>query len=99
SGLDSSIAKEAKKAGGDAVILTNSETETKAIMSNTQKNSTSTANTSGNINASTYGNTTTGTFGATTTAASHTNSNSVAAPVQQQHTKYAVIKYLPDDSG
>ena len=98
SGLDSSIAKEAKKAGGDAVILTNLEAVTKGFISNTQTNTTTTANTSGNINANTYGNTTTGTFGATTTGSGQSNSNTFAAPVQQQHTKYAVIKYLADDS-
>jgi hypothetical protein len=98
SGLDSSIAKEAKKAGGDAVILTTSEAVTKGFISNTQTNSTSTANTSGNINATTSGNATTGTFGATTTASGQSNSTTFAAPVQQQHTKYAVITYLEDDS-
>jgi len=98
SGLDSSIAKEAKKAGGDAVILTNSEAVTKGSISNTHTNTTSTANTSGNINATTSGNTTAGTFGAATTASGQSNSTTFAAPVQQQHTKYAVIKYLADDS-
>ena len=98
SGLDSSIAKEAKKAGGDAVILVNSQAETKIVFHNTNTNSTSTANTSGNINATTSGSTTTGTFGATTTANSQSASTSYDTRWEQQHTKYAVVKYLIDDS-
>jgi hypothetical protein len=34
SGLDSSIAKETRRAGGDAVIIKNSEVETKAVFHN-----------------------------------------------------------------
>jgi hypothetical protein len=97
SGLDSSIAKEAKKAGGDAVVLTNAESVTKAYVSNTQANTTTTANTTGNFNATTNGNSTTGTFGATTTAHDQSNSTTFAAPIEQQHSKYAVIKYLADN--
>jgi hypothetical protein len=92
SGLDSSIAKEAKNAGGDAVILTNSEVVNKGYINNTQTNATTTANTSGNVNS------TTGNFGATTTAQGQSNSTSFAAPVEQQHSRYAVIKYWVDDS-
>jgi hypothetical protein len=99
SGLDSSIAKEAKKAGGDAVILTNSQAVTKAYINNTQTNSTATANASGSFNATTSGNSTAGTFGATTTAQGQSNSATIAVPAEQQHTKYAVIKYLADNSG
>jgi hypothetical protein len=99
SGLDSSIAKEAKKAGGDAVILTNSDAVPKGNVSNTQTNATTTANTAGNFDASTSGNSTTGTFGATTTAHDQSNSTAFAPPIEQQHTKYAVIKYLTDHSG
>jgi hypothetical protein len=98
SGLDSSIAKEAKKAGGDAVILVNAESVTKGYVNNTQTNSTTTANTAGNFNATTSGNSTNGTFGATTTAQNQSNSTTLAAPIEQQHTKYAVVKYLVDDS-
>jgi hypothetical protein len=99
SGRDSSIAKEAKKAGGDAVILTNSEAVTKGYISNTQTNTATTANTSGSLSATTSGNSTTGTFGATTTTQGQGNSATMAVPVEQQHTKYAVIKYLADNSG
>jgi hypothetical protein len=98
SGLNSSIAKEAKKAGGDAVILTNSEVETKFASHETATNSTGTASTSGNMNATTSGDTTTGTFGATTNATGHSTTSSYDLHVEQQHTKYAVIKYLADDS-
>ena len=96
SGLESSIAKEAKKAGGDAVILANSEVETKAVIHNSSTYSSGTANTSGNMNATTSGNTTTGTFGATTTAQGQSNTNAYDTKWEQQHTKYAVIKYLAD---
>jgi len=98
SGLDSSIAKEAKKAGGDAVILTNAEVVTKAFITNTQTNSSATANTSGSFNGTTTGTSTTGAYGATTTTQGSSNSTTVAAPIQQQHSRYAVIKYLADDS-
>jgi len=99
SGLESSIAKETKKAGGDAVILTNSEVEIKAVMHNSSTYSSGTANTAGNINATTSGNTTTGSFGATTTTQGQSNTNSYDTHWEQQHSKYAVIKYLADDSG
>jgi hypothetical protein len=99
SGLESSIAKEAKKAGGDAVVLTNSEVETKAVIHNSSTYSSGTANTSGNMNATTSGNTTTGTFGATTTAQGQSNTSSYDTKWEQQHTRYAVIRYLADDSG
>jgi hypothetical protein len=98
SGLDSSIAKETRKAGGDAVILTQSEVETKAVIHNASTNTLGTANTSGNVNATTSGNTTNGTFSATTTAQSQSNTSSYDTKWEQQHTKYAVIKYLVDDS-
>jgi hypothetical protein len=98
SGLNSSIAKEAKKAGGDAVILTNSEVETKFVSHETVTNGAGTANTSGNINATTNGNTTSGTFGATTTSVDHSATSSYDLRLEQQHTKYAVIKYLADDN-
>jgi hypothetical protein len=99
SGLDSSIAKEARKAGGDAVILTNSEAVTEGYINNTRTNAAMIANTSGSLNATTSGNTTTGTFGATTTTQDQSNSATIAVPVEQQHPKYAVIKYLSDASG
>lgn len=98
SGLESSIAKEAKKAGGDAVILTNSEVETKFVSHETSTNSTGTANTTGNMNATTSGNTTNGTFGATTNAVGHSTTSSYDLHVEKQHTKYAVVKYLVDDA-
>lgn len=53
SGLESSIAKEAKKAGGDAVILADSNVKTIAEFHNTSTQSSGTANTSGNVNATT----------------------------------------------
>ena len=89
----------AKAHGGDAVILTNSDAVTKGYVSSTQTNATTTPNTAGNFNASTSGNSTSGTFGATTVANDQSNSTAFAAPIEQQHTKYAVIKYLTDDSG
>jgi hypothetical protein len=77
SGRNSSIAKEAKKAGGDAVILTNSEAVSKEYISNTQTNTATTAN----------------------TTQGQSSNATIAVPVEQQHTKYAVIKYLADNSG
>jgi hypothetical protein len=99
SSLESSIAKEAKKAGGDAVILMNSQTATKAHVSNTQTNTPGTANTSGTFSAATSGNSTTGTLGAAATTQGQSKSATLAVPVEPQHSKYAVIKYLADRSG
>jgi hypothetical protein len=82
SGLESSIAREAKKAGGDAVILSGSESETKSYVGQTQ--------TTGRATATSYGN--------TTNAWGRSNSTSQAAAVQTQHTRYAVVKYLADDA-
>jgi hypothetical protein len=102
SGLESSIAKEAKKAGGDAVILMGTETETKGYvgLSNTNSQATSTTygNTNGTISGTTNGNTTTGQFqgntNSTTTTQAHSFSTGASAAVQNQHTRYAVVKYL-----
>lgn len=80
SGLESSIAKEAKKAGGDAVILMSAETETKGYVGQTQSNA--------------YGNATT--TGNTTNMWGHGNANTQMAAVQSQHSRYAVIKYIDD---
>jgi hypothetical protein len=79
-------------------LLAKTEVETKFISHETTTNSTGTANTSGNINTTTSGDTTTGTFGATTNAAGHSATSSYDLHVEQQHTKYAVVKYLLDDS-
>ena len=97
SGLESSIAKTAKKAGGDAVILSNSESETIDHINNSYTNSTVRANTTGNINATTSGNTSTGTYGAATTAQGQSFTTTDSVAVERQHTKYAVIKYLVDE--
>ena len=97
-GLESHIADEAKKAGGDAVILVDAEAVTKGYVTTTQANTTATANTTGAFDANTVGNTTMGSYGATTTARAQTNSNAYSTAVQREHSKYAVIKYLADTS-
>jgi hypothetical protein len=79
SGLESSIAKEAKKAGGDAVILTDAAAETTGYVGQSQ--------TTGQASATTFGN--------TTTAQAQSSTTGIAVPVQKQHSKYAVVKYLP----
>ncbi|HEX4050587.1 MAG TPA: hypothetical protein VHY19_06910 [Steroidobacteraceae bacterium] len=98
-GLEPHIAKEAREAGGDAVILTDAETVNHGFISSTQANTVATANTSGNINMNTYGGNTVGTFGATTTAASQTNSTTFGHAIQTQQSRYAVIKYMSDEPG
>ena len=98
SGLESSIAKEAKKAGGDAVILTDASAETTGYVGASQMNTHVTSNTSGNFNATTSGNTTNGTFGGTTNTQASSFGTHESFAVKKQHSKYAVVKYLPDDS-
>ena len=68
-GLESSVAKEAKEAGGDAVILAGSETETKGSVGQTQS--------TGNATANSYGN--------STTAWGHSSGTTQTAAVQTQH--------------
>lgn len=81
SGLESAIAKEARKAGGDAVILVSSDAETTGYVGQAQ--TTGQANTSASRN------------NARTTGSSW--SSAQAAPVQKQLSKYAVVQYLADD--
>jgi hypothetical protein len=80
SGLESSIAKEAKNAGGDAVILVDASAETKG--------SVGFSNTSEQASATSYGN--------TATAQGHSFTTGASAAVQQQHSRYAVVKYLAE---
>ena len=81
-GLESSIAKDAKKVGGDAVILVGSEVETRGYVGQSQTNSMGNARLSGNT---VYGNGTAQTI-------------TQFAAVQKQHSRYAVIQYLPEES-
>jgi hypothetical protein len=78
SGLQSTIAKETKKAGGDAAILVDGNAETTG--------SVGFSNTSAQASATSYGN--------TATAQGHSFTTGAAAAVQKQHTRYAVVKYL-----
>lgn len=82
SGLDSSIAKEAKKAGGDAVILVDANAETTGYvgMSNTSSQASATA--SGN----------------TAMAQGHSFTTGSTAAVQKQHSRYAVVKYIDEST-
>jgi len=57
-----------------------------------------TSNTSGNFNATTAGNTTNGTFGGTTNTQASSFGTHESFAVKKQHSRYAVVKYLPDDS-
>lgn len=78
-GLEGSIAKTARKNGGDAVILITSEAQTKGIA--TQSHET------GNATVSSYG-------GNQATVNGSTSGNSWATRVENQHSRYAVVKYL-----
>lgn len=78
SGLESSIAKEAKKAGGDAVILVDANAETTGYIGHSI--------TSDQASATSYGN--------TVTAQGQSWTNSAAVAVQKEHSRYAVVKYL-----
>jgi hypothetical protein len=78
SGLESSIAKEAKKAGGDAVILVDANAETTGQIGH--------SNTSAQASATNYSN--------TATAQGHSWTNSATVAVQKEHSRYAVVKYL-----
>ena len=78
SGLESSIAKEAKRAGGDAVILVDANAETTGYIGH--------SDTSAQASATSYGNT------ATAQGQGWTNTATVA--VQKEHSRYAVVKYL-----
>jgi len=80
-GLEGSIAKTAKKNGGDAVILVDATTETIGTFGQ--------SNQTGSANISAYGNT-----------AHVQNSGRVqtsTAAVNDQHSRYAVVKYLPEE--
>lgn len=88
SGLESSIAKEAKKANGDAVILADSESETTGYVGQTQTTGQATATTNGTA----YGNN----YKSTTNAWGSSNATTQTAAVKTQHTRYAVVKYLAD---
>jgi hypothetical protein len=80
------------------VILVDASAETTGYVGASQTNTHVISNTSGNFNATSSGNTTNGTFGgATNTQASSFGTNESFA-VKTQHSKYAVVKYLPDDS-
>lgn len=88
SGLESSIAKEAKKASGDAVILTDSESETTGYVGQAQ--------TTGQANATTNGSAYGNNYKSTTNAWGSSNTTTQTAAVKRQHTRYAVVKYIPD---
>ena len=81
SGLESAIAKEAKDAGGDAVILVDSHAETTGYVSQGQTSA----------NSSAYGG------GNNVYASGHAWTNAQTAAVQKQLSRYAVVKYLPDE--
>lgn len=81
-GLEKEIAKAAKANGGDAVILMASDTEVIGHISSGQ----ATANTTTNPYGTGYQSTTRAQGGA------------VAAPVAKQNTRYAVIRYLAEES-
>ncbi len=81
SGLQSTIAKETKKAGGDAAILVDANAETTG--------SVGFSNTSAQASGTSYGN--------TATAQGHSFTTGASAAVQKQHTRYAVVKYLDPD--
>jgi len=81
SGLQSTIAKETKKAGGDAAILVDANAETTG--------SVGFSNTNAQASATSYGN--------TATAQGHSFTTGATAAVQHQHTRYAVVKYLEVD--
>jgi hypothetical protein len=92
SGLESSIAKQARDAGGDAVILAESGTETTGYVGQTHTTGQATATTNG----STYGNN----YQSNTKVWGSSNGYSQTAAVKTQHSRYAVVKYLPDsDTG
>jgi len=78
SGLESSIAKEAKQVGGDAVILADASAETTGYVGM--------SNTSAQASATNYGN--------QTTAQEHSSTTGATVAVQKQHSRYAVVKYL-----
>lgn len=80
--LEPSIAKRAKRAGGDAVILVSASAETTGYVGQSFTNA--------QASATGYGNT------VTAQGSSWTTSGAVA--VQKQHSRYAVIKYLPAGS-
>jgi hypothetical protein len=80
SGLESSIAKEAKKAGGDAVILVDANAETTGYIGHSV--------TTAQASATSYGN--------TATAQGQGSTTSAAVAVQKEHSRYAVVKYLAD---
>ena len=82
-GLESSVAKEAKTAGGDAVILVDAKAETTGHIAQSFTDS--------HASATGYGNTVTAYGDSVTTGAE--------VAVQKQHSRYAVIKYVADGAG
>jgi hypothetical protein len=89
SNLDSDIADVAKKNGGDAVILMDSNAETIGTVGNAFSTSNGSSMTNGNVGASHWNSATTAQSTGTTTGFS--------AAVQKQHSKYAVVKYLKSE--
>lgn len=82
SGLESSIAKQAKKVGGDAVILVDSHADTVGTVGQSQ--------TFGQASANSYGN--------TTTARGNAWGSGSTVAVQKQQSRFAVVKYLADEA-
>jgi hypothetical protein len=80
SGLDSSVAKQAKSAGCDAVILVDANAETTGYVGS--------SHTSEQASATSYGN--------TATAQGHSWTTGGTVAVQKQHSRYAVVKYLAE---
>jgi hypothetical protein len=82
SNLEGSIADVAKKNGGDAVLLLSSEAETLGMFGGSFGGAQGTATVNRN----------------TVTGSSTGWGSGMARAIQKQHTKYAVLKYLPDES-
>jgi hypothetical protein len=82
SGLESDVAQKVREAGGDAVILLDSNAETVGVVG--------TSDTSASASAHAFGN-----FG---TASGRSSTTTTARAVQKQVSRFAVIKYLPSDS-
>lgn len=80
SGLDSSVAKQAKGAGGDAVIVVDANAETTGYVGNSYTSEQASATSNGN----------------SATAQGHSWTSSGTVAVQKQHSRYAVVKYLAE---
>jgi hypothetical protein len=90
--LDHDITKAAKKAGGDAVILSNAQDRTISIFGSSFGNAS--GNCSGGMTATTTGAFTTGTANSSCNATGYGFSD--VSPVQKHDSSYWVVKYLPD---